>query len=379
MTKKQFLPLLAMTIAAFIFNTSEFMPVGLLSDIAASFHITQSQAGILITVYSWAVMVLSLPLMLLACKYDYKKILLVTLFLFCLGQFCTGISQTFFTLILSRLIIAIAHAMFWSIASVIAVLLVNENKREFAMSMIVTGTSIAMIFGLPLGRSIGLILGWRTTFQIVGIIALCVLIFQFFYFPNLAKPKPFSLKQLPELFHNRKLIFIYILSLLFATSYYTAYSYIEPFLSQIAHLTNSQITYALSIFGFAGVLGSFLFSKFYVKNRKRFLNSTLLFMTLVLFLLKPFSHTFITICILCIFWGMTSTAFNVACQSEVIFASDQASSSIAMSIFSGIFNLGIGLGSFIGGQTIQILNISLVGYIGSILIFLSLIFCIRHY
>lgn len=378
MTKKQFLPLLGMTIAAFIFNTSEFMPVGLLSDIATSFHITQTQAGIMITTYSWAVMILSLPLMLLACKFDYKKILLITLFLFFIGQICTGLCQSFFLLILSRLVVACAHAMFWSIASVIAVLLVNKEKREFAMSMIVTGTSVAMIFGLPLGRSIGLILGWRSTFQIVGIISLCVFIFQFFYFPTLPKPQPFTLKQLPSLLHNKKLIFIYILSLLFATAYYTAYSYIEPFLSQIAHLNNLEITCALSIFGCAGILGSFLFSKFYTKNRNVFLNSTLVFMTFVLILLQPSSFTYITICILCILWGMTSTAFNVACQSEVILASDASSSSVAMSIFSGIFNLGIGLGSFIGGQTIEILHISFIGYIGAIIISLGLIFSIRQ-
>ena len=65
MTLKEWLPLLGITVSAFIFNTSEFMPIGLLTDIADSFHITEAHAGVLITVYSWIVMLLSLPLMLL--------------------------------------------------------------------------------------------------------------------------------------------------------------------------------------------------------------------------------------------------------------------------------------------------------------------------
>lgn len=378
MNKKQWMPLIGMTIAAFIFNTSEFMPIGLLTDIAQTFSITQTQAGIMITIYSWAVMLLSLPLMILASKYNYKKILLVTLFLFGLGQAISAISMNFPILIIGRLIVACAHAVFWSIASVIAVRLVNEDKREFAMSMIVTGTSVAMIAGLPLGRMIGLWIGWRITFLIVGIISIILLLFQTHYFPSLETTTAFSLNQLPTLLRNRQLITIYGISLLFASAYYTAYSYIEPFLSQVANLSNNTITLVLSLFGVAGIGGSILFSNFYNKNRKRFILASLFCLTLVLFLLKPSTTSMITLLLICIVWGMSSTAFNVACQSETMLATDENTSSVAMSIFSGIFNLGIGLGSFIGGQTINLLNIQSIGYVAGIIAVLSIIFYIRR-
>lgn len=377
MHKKQWMPLIGMTIAAFIFNTSEFMPIGLLTDIAQTFSITQTQAGIMITIYSWAVMLLSLPLMILASKCNYKKILLVTLFLFGLGQAISAISMNFLILIIGRLIVACAHAVFWSIASVIAVRLVNEDKREFAMSMIVTGTSVAMIAGLPLGRMIGLWIGWRITFLIVGIISIILLLFQTHYFPSLETTAAFSLNQLPTLLRNRQLITIYGISLLFASAYYTAYSYIEPFLSQVANLSNNTITLVLSLFGVAGIGGSILFSNFYNKNRKRFILASLFSLTLVLFLLKP-STASITLLLICIVWGMSSTAFNVACQSETMLATNENTSSVAMSIFSGIFNLGIGLGSFIGGQTINLLNIQSIGYVAGIIAVLSIIFYIRR-
>ena len=378
MNKKQWMPLIGMTIAAFIFNTSEFMPIGLLTDIAQTFSITQTQAGIMITIYSWAVMLLSLPLMILASKYNYKKILLVTLFLFGLGQAISAISMNFLILIIGRLIVACAHAVFWSIASVIAVRLVNEDKREFAMSMIVTGTSVAMIAGLPLGRMIGLWIGWRITFLIVGIISIILLLFQTHYFPSLETTAAFSLNQLPTLLRNRQLITIYGISLLFASAYYTAYSYIEPFLSQVANLSNNTITLVLSLFGVAGIGGSILFSNFYNKNRKRFILASLFCLTLVLFLLKPSTASMITLLLICIVWGMSSTAFNVACQSETMLATDENTSSVAMSIFSGIFNLGIGLGSFIGGQTINLMNIQSIGYVAGIISILGIIFYISR-
>ena len=72
---KLWAPVIGLTLSAFIFNTSEFIPIGLLSDIARDFHITESQAGMIITVYAWIVTVLSLPLMLLASKIEFKKAL----------------------------------------------------------------------------------------------------------------------------------------------------------------------------------------------------------------------------------------------------------------------------------------------------------------
>ena len=68
-TLRQWLPLVGLTCCAFVFNTSEFMPIGLLTDIAASFSLTEAQAGIMISVYAWGVMLLSLPLMVFASRF----------------------------------------------------------------------------------------------------------------------------------------------------------------------------------------------------------------------------------------------------------------------------------------------------------------------
>ena len=86
MTLREWLPLIGMTISAFLVNTSEFMPIGLLTDISNEFHMTEAQAGVMITAYSWTVTLLSLPLMLLVCRIQPKKLLLGTLSVFAVCQ-----------------------------------------------------------------------------------------------------------------------------------------------------------------------------------------------------------------------------------------------------------------------------------------------------
>ena len=161
MTSKERLPLIGMTVSAFIFNTSEFMPIGLLTDIAKSFSISEAKAGMLITVYSWIVMLLSLPLMLLVSKIDYKKLFMGTVALFGICQVLTVLSNSYGMLMASRIGVACAHAIFWSIASPIAVRMASEEHQSKALSMVVTGTSVATIAGLPLGKMVGHYAGWR--------------------------------------------------------------------------------------------------------------------------------------------------------------------------------------------------------------------------
>lgn len=260
---KYVLPLLGLTVSAFIFNTSEFMPIGLLMDISQSFAMTESQTGIMITVYAWVVALLSLPLMLLVCQMEMRRLLLGTMGLFVLGQLASGLALNFPMLMAARIGVACAHSIFWSIAAPMATRLVTRTHRPLALSMIVTGSAVAMIFGLPLGRVIGLYAGWRMTFLVITVTALAVLIYLAFVFPKLASDASFSRDDLPKLLKNPVVISVYVLSVLFATAYFTAYSYIEPFLKTVAAFSDQGITSTLMLLGVSGLLGSFVFSRFY--------------------------------------------------------------------------------------------------------------------
>ena len=170
MSAKELLPLTGIAFSAFVFNTSEFMPIALLVDIAADFQVSESQAGILITAYAWAVCVLSLPLMVFASRFGFRNLLLGLVALFGTCQVLSALAPGYWTLMAARIGVACAHAVFWSIASPAAVRVVRIEHQSLALSAIVTGSSVAMICGLPLGRVVGLALGWRMTFFCIAVV-----------------------------------------------------------------------------------------------------------------------------------------------------------------------------------------------------------------
>lgn len=375
MPVKEFLPLLGVTCAAFIFNTSEFMPIGLLTDIAADFGMTEAAAGRLISVYAWVVMILSLPLMLLVCRMELKKLMLTTIGVFSASQLLSAVSTGFWGLMAARVGVACAHAVFWSIASPMAVRLVAEKFRSKALGMIVAGTSIAMILGLPFGRMIGLLIGWRMTFLGVGVFGFATMAYLFFTAPKLEGGEGFSVKKLPALFENAALSGIFALTLAVSCAYYTAYSFIEPFLLQTAKLPDGWVTAALSVFGASGLIGSKLFSKYYDKAPLPFLNLTVFGMAGALLALYPASFGLPSIVVLFVFWGTAATAFNVSCQAEIIKRTDESASAVAMSIFSGIFNMGIALGTMFGGTICTKLSIADIGFGGAVIALPAFLTC----
>ena len=372
MTAKHWFVLIGLTCATFIFNTSEFIPIGLLTDIATEFGMTEARAGMLISVYAWMVMLLSLPLMLLVSKIELRKLLLFTTFFFMCFQVMSSVSSTYGMLMASRIGVACTHAIFWSIVSPVAVSVVPDKCRPLALSMVVTGTSVAMILGLPLGRFIGLQIGWRMTFLCIAGFALFTFVYLLLTLPKVPSHGGFSVRQLPSLLRNRTLISIYVLTFLFATSYYTGYSYIEPFLLQVGKMSENGITATLMIFGAAGILGSVAFSKFYPLNPTRFITAALLGMLVCLGLLYPSTTAIPLIITLCACWGMAATAYNVSFQNEIINHTTDDATPVAMSISSGIFNLGIATGTLIGGNVCT--HTTYIGFAGAAVALMTVLF-----
>lgn len=372
----QWLPLIGLTLSAFIFNTSEFMPIGLLTDIGATFGLGEASTGVMISVYAWGVMVLSLPLMIVGSRLEFRRLMLVVLSVFAAGQFLSAGAPSYAALVLARLVVAASHAVFWSIAAVMAARLAGARHSALGLSMVATGSSVAMIFGLPLGRAIGLFVGWRMTFLLVGAVSVGVLAYQALCLPPIPAGEPFRPGQLPRLVGNRRLAAIYVVTLLFATAYYTGYSYIEPFLAQVGGIEAAGITGALTVFGVAGLVGSALFTRFYDRHRLPFMAASIAGVAASLALLVPAASALAPVVAVCVLWGMCGTVFNIAFQSEVIRATDTGTSSVAMSIFSGIFNLGIGSGTALGGAVVTAWGIGQVGVVGAVVAAASLACCL---
>ena len=368
--KKSFtrwLPLIGLTFAVFVFNTSEFMPIGLLTDIATDLNISEACAGLLISVYAWVVAIMSLPLMIMVSKMELKRLLLSIIALFVVSHVASAFAEGYYTLMLSRIGVACSHAIFWSIAPPLAVRTVPDGKRALGLSTIATGSSVAMVVGLPLGRVVGLYVGWRMTFLSIAIISALIFIFIAVVFPKLQSRGKFAFKQLPALLHNRVLVGVFIMSVFFATAHYTGYSYIEPFLGKVASMSPDLVTLVLIVFGTSGMLGSIAFSKYYMANRRRFMLVMTLGPALCLLLLQVAAASLLSVVVVCIMWGAMATAFNIAFQDNTIRFAPENATSIGMSIFSGIFNLGIGSGAYVGGLVVSHLSIDYIGYAGGLI------------
>lgn len=375
-TISKWLPLLGLTFCTFVFNTSEFMPIGLLSDIANDLNISDARAGMLISVYAWVVALMSLPLMIIVSKMEFKRLLLTIIAVFVLSHVASALAEGYYTLMFSRIGVACSHAIFWSIVSPLAVRIVPADKRAFALSMVATGSSIAMVVGLPLGRVVGLYLGWRMTFLSIGVISALIFIYIAAMLPKVPSRGKFSVKRLPALLHNRVLLGVFVMSVLFATAHYTGYSYIEPFLGRVAGFTPDIVTLVLIVFGGSGMLGSIAFSKYYMSNPRRFVAVATVAPAMCLLLMQVSAVSLASVLAVCVVWGAMATAFNIAFQDNVMRYAPEEATSVAMSIFSGIFNLGIGSGAYIGGVVVTHLSLGSIGYAGGVIGLLAAFYCV---
>lgn len=374
----RWLPVLTLTLCVFVFNTSEFIPIGLLLDIGHDFNRTEAETGWLVTAYAWVVATMSLPLMLLASKTECRRLMMMVVGLFVVSHVLSAVSTSYWMLMASRVGVACSHAIFWSVVSPLAVEVAPKRRRATALSMIVAGSSIAMIVGLPLGRVLGLWLGWRMTFLAIGIVSAMALFCLWRFFPSVQSKNAVALNKVPELLSRPALVGIYILTPVIMTGNFAMYSYIEPFLAQISGMNEDWITFVLVSYGCIGIVGSWLFSHYYDRHPFVFMRFAVTGIAISLLLMlgaATLGHA--AVIALCIFWGLAVTMYNLVFQSAIITAAPQGTA-VAMSVYSGIYNVGIGSGALVGGLVCTHLTIADVGYAGGIISAVAAVFCLFY-
>ena len=338
---------ISLALAAFIFNTTEFIPVALLSDIAASFSLSTSQAGLMLTIYAWMVCLSSLPLMLCTRKLERKGLLLALFVLFVLSHLCAYYASSFTILMLSRIGIACAHAVFWSITAALTIRIAPEGKATQALGLLSTGTVLALVLGIPLGRVFGEWFGWRNTFLLIAIFAAIIAIILWRVLPRVRSHNVGALSSVAILFKRPLLCCLYLVTILAISAQFTAYSYIEPFALNIAKLSSQHTTLLLLLFGAAGILGSYLFSHLFPKIPKLFAPLSIGCLCLCLTLLLPLASLHWGFSLLQILWGASIMGIGLSLQYLVLKNASDATD-VAMAIYSGLYNLGIGAGALLG-------------------------------
>ena len=362
---RQWICVITLAFAAFIFNTTEFIPVALLSDIGQSFNMPATDVGIMITIYAWVVALISLPMILMTKNIERRFLLIALFVVFIACHMLSYFAWNFNMLIASRIGIAFSHALFWSITASLAVRIAPKGKEFQALGLLATGTALAMVLGIPFGRMIGEAYGWRNTFALIAIGAALVCLTLAKMLPKLPSINSGSFKSIGILFKRPSLMLVFALTIIMISAQFTAYSYIEPFTLNIAHFSSTQTTTLLLIYGAAGFLGSYLFGKFGAHYPKVAIPLSSLCLAISMLLLLPLAQDLISLNMLSLLWGMGIIGLSLALQAKTLNLASDATD-VAMAIYSGLYNVGIGGGALLGGWVTTHYGLSHIGFVGGL-------------
>lgn len=369
---RAWLPIVGLAFAAFVFNTSEFLPVGLLPDIAGDLGETVAFTGLVITGYAWVVALMSLPLTIATAKLERRKLLLCLIAVFALAHFVVLWAESFEKLFAARIAVALTHSIFWSIMTPLAARMAPRGKRALGLAAVMGGTIVATVLGVPIGTQLGHMFGWQEAFFIIGIAAALVFALIYFVLPECASNRAGSMKSLPVILKRPALIQLYCLTAVTVLGQYTAYSYISPILQTVGGFGETDVVTTLFVFGIAGILGTVLSSKLVERFPSGSLAVPLIIIAASLFLIVPLCGHFGLLMALVVAWGAAMTAVCMAFQTMLLNAAPDAAD-IAASLYSGIFNIGIGGGAFIGSGILRVSGYEPIAYAGGAIVAVSAI------
>ncbi|BDH47005.1 MFS transporter [Salmonella enterica subsp. enterica serovar Choleraesuis] len=367
------LALLALTISAFAIGTTEFVLVGLVPTIAQQLGVSLPSAGLLVSIYALGVAIGAPVLTALTGKVARKKLLVGLMVLFTIGNLLAWIAPDYHTLILARLLTGLAHGVFFSIGSTIATSLVAKEKAASAIAIMFGGLTVALVTGVPLGTFIGQHFGWRETFLAVSAIGVIALVASIILVPrDIPMRAPASLKAQLRVLTNPRLLIIYAITALGYGGVFTAFTFLAPMMQDLAGFSPAAVSWILLGYGVAVAIGNIwggrLADKHGAVPALKFIFLALAVLLLVLqFTVSMHFTALVTIIIMGVF------AFgNVPGLQVYVVQKAEQYTPDAVDVASGLniaaFNIGIALGSVVGGQVVATSGLAQTPWIGSVIV-----------
>lgn len=365
---RQWLAILSVSVGAFALVTSEFLPVGVLNDVADDLGISAGSAGLMVTLPGIMAALAAPFLSVIIGGMDRRYLLIGLTLVMTLANWVVAFAGDFSLLLFGRVLLGISIGGFWATAVALSGRLAPKGVSVAqATSIIMVGITLATVLGVPVGTWLSGVMGWRTTFLFTALLGVPVLLAQIFLLPLLKPEKPILIRDLPALFINPNARVGLIAVMLIGLAHFAAYTYVAPFFKNSSGFDEPTISSLLLLFGVAGVVGN-IFAGFAANRSVR---HTLLLVALMIGIstaLFPHFATGLTGAgILIALWGFAYGAFP-ASTGVWMFVVAPKDVERGMPLFISLFQVIIALGSFFGGRIVDHLGSSVLLSLATVLV-----------
>ncbi|MEQ1950070.1 MFS transporter [Mesorhizobium sp. CN2-181] len=345
------LPLIALFIAAFAFGTTEFVIAGVLPQVAAGLDVSVPTAGYLVSGYALGIAIGG-PLMTVATARIARKSLLIWLaVIFIAGQLACAMALGFASMLLIRVLVAVAHGVYFGVAMVVATGLVREDQRGMAVALVLAGLTVSNIVGVPAGSAIGNVFGWRATFWamfLLGIVSLAAMVA---LLPRTAGAlaRPAGLMKEVRVLGRQQVWTSLIIMLMLMMCQFVPFTYIAPTLREVTGLDPAYIPLVLLLNGVGATAGVFIGGRLADWKLMPSIIVLMLVQACILVAMYSFSAYPLPMVVIVTIWGAVNFAIGTPIQTRILAWTADAPN-LASSLIPAGFNVGIALAAFIGAM-----------------------------
>jgi MFS transporter, DHA1 family, inner membrane transport protein len=367
------LVLFALAMGGFAIGTTEFAAMSLLPYFAATFGITEPMAGHAISAYALGVVVGAPVIAVLAARWPRRRLLLVLMACFAVGNVLTALSPSYGAMIVFRFLSGLPHGAYFGVAMLVAASLVPPKARSQAASRVLIGLTIATIIGVPAATWMGQALGWRVGFGVVGVLA-SLTVFLVWSFVPVDKPVAGAsmMRELGALKRPQVWLTLAIGAIGFG-GLFAVYSYLSSTLVEVTHVAPYIVPVVLMFFGLGMTVGIFVCA--WLADRALMVTAGgILVWSAVSLMLFPLAVGNI--------YAVTVVAFMIGCggglsvplQTRLMDVAEDAQT-LAASLNHSAFNMANAIGPWLGGLAIAHgFGWSSTGWVGAALAIGGLIF-----
>ncbi|WDG45852.1 MFS transporter [Pseudomonas chlororaphis] len=339
---------LAMALAAFALVASEFMPVSLLTPIAADLQVSEGQAGQGIAVSGLFALFTSLLIASVAARVDRKRLLLSLTLLMIVSGTLVAFAPDYLSFMAGRALIGVAIGGFWSLSAATTLRLVPQNQVPRALAIVNGGNALATVIAAPLGSFLGSLIGWRGAFFCVVPVAALAAVWLLVSLPPLKAQPAAGTGNVFSLMKRIPVALGMLAVSLFFMGQFMLFTYLRPFLETVTQVQVSTLSLMLLVIGVAGLAGTFLIEAFLKNALYRTLIIIPLMMAAIAMALVAFGGSVSITSVLLGLWGLVATAAPVAWWTWLTRAlPDNAEAGGGLMV--AIIQLAITAGATVGG------------------------------